>query len=126
MEGTAKQLIAQWLQVDITGSESEAALSDSSQGDFCVRRSKSQADAVVLVLRGPSNSVHHYQFKRAPDGTVSIKLGGKQAHTSSLKAPFTSFAACLEHYVGLDPEDSGLVCRVQRCIAVPHGLAQEC
>lgn len=59
-----QQLLQGWLQRDVTGVQAEKALRGFGEGRFCVRKSTSSADCVVLSLMGPSNVVHHYQFKK--------------------------------------------------------------
>ena len=59
-----QQLLQRWLQRAVTGAQAEKALRRFGEGRFCVRKSKSSADCVVLSLMGPNNVVHHYQFKK--------------------------------------------------------------
>ena len=59
-----QQLLQGWLQRAVTGAQAEKALRRFGEGRFCVRKSKSSADCVVLSLIGPNNVVHHHQFKK--------------------------------------------------------------
>ena len=92
-------------------------------GSFCVRRSKSSDQTVVLVLV-TSEGMNHYQFKRGSNGQISILLGTVADEGAVLS--FKTFEACLEHYIALDPSKSGLACKPRKCILVPHGLSLNC
>ena len=59
-----QRLIETWLQLGLTGVQAEKALRPFTEGHFCVRKSKSSIDCVVLSVKGPNDTVHHYQFKK--------------------------------------------------------------
>ena len=108
------QLVQAWLQRQITGPQTEKELRSFPAGYFCVRKSTSTADCVVLSLMGPESTVYHYQFKAA-NGVVQIHPSRK----SMVDPTFASHSACLNFYLTTDVSTTGLATHPTVCIPLP-------
>ena len=119
---TQTHLVHAWLQRQVTGSQIERELRSFSEGYFCVRKSASTVDCVVLSLMGPASTVYHYQFK-ATRGVVQIH----PARKSKRDPTFASHSECLDFYLANNVSTTGLAARPTVCIPLPptpfhHGV----
>ena len=112
---TQTHLVHAWLQRQVTGSQIERELRSFSEGYFCVRKSASTVDCVVLSLMGPASTVYHYQFK-ATRGVVQIH----PARKSKRDPTFASHSECLDFYLAGSVSTTGLAARPTVCIPLPH------
>ena len=116
---TQAQLIQAWLRRDTTGSQAENDLRSCPEGHFCVRKSASTAECIVLSLMGPSSIVYHYQFKAV--------AGGVQIHRSRKNRTdptFSSHSECLDFYLANAVSTTGLATRPVVCISLPRTHSQ--
>ena len=110
------QLVRAWLQRRVTGAQTDKELRLCPEGHFCVRKSSSTADCVVLSLMGPASTVHHYQFKTV-GGVVKIQPGRKSMVEPTLT--FASHNECLDFYLANNVSTTGLAARPTVCIPLP-------
>ena len=117
----ALQLMNAWLSLDISGSRAEKALKKHGKGPgyFCMRKSKSAKDCIVLVVLGDAR-VEQYQFRRT-NGRVSISPGRQGVEEPS----FASFDDCMGHYLNAGIGTTGLAV-ITPALAVVPGMPWFC